>query len=106
MSVLSLKTDSTNLQLVRLVGGRSVRPHDGAMDSLVLPWVNAKTMSIFLAEVAQRYADEFILTVMDQGGWHIAGDLSVPANMRLLFLPPYTQHLARSQKPVLRLGPI
>jgi hypothetical protein len=71
----------------------AVSPHDGVMDSLVLPWVNAQTMSMFLAEVAQRHADEFILMVMDQAGWHIAGDLQVPANMRLVFLPPYSPEL-------------
>ena len=60
------------------------------MDSLVLPWVNAQTMSLFLAEVAQRHADEFVLMVMDQAGWHLAGELVVPLNMRLLFLPPYS----------------
>ena len=40
-----------------------------------------------LAEVAQRHAEEFVLMVMDQAGWHLAGELEVPANMRLLFLP-------------------
>lgn len=39
------------------------------MDSLVLPWVNAETMSIVPDEVAQRHADEFVLMVMDQAGW-------------------------------------
>jgi hypothetical protein len=71
----------------------AVSPHDGAMDSLVLPWVSAQTMSMFLAEVAQRHASEFVLMVMDQAGWHIAGELSVPANMRLMFLPPYSPEL-------------
>ncbi len=71
----------------------AVSPHDGAMDSLVLPWVNAEMMSLFLAEVAKRHAREFIVMVMDQAGWHVAGDLAVPANMRLLFLPPYSPEL-------------
>lgn len=71
----------------------AVSPHDGVMDSLVLPWVNAETMSLFLAEVAQRHADEFVLMVMDQAGWHLAGELCVPSNMRLLFLPPYSPEL-------------
>ena len=71
----------------------AVSPHDGTMDSLVLPWVNAEAMSLFLAEVAQRHADEFILMVMDQAGWHLVGDLAVPENMRLLFLPPYSPEL-------------
>lgn len=71
----------------------AVCPHDGVMDSLVLPWVNAQTMSLFLAEVAQRHADEFVLMVMDQAGWHLAGELVVPQNMRLVMLPPYSPEL-------------
>jgi len=71
----------------------AVSPHDGVMDSLVLPWVSAETMSIFLAEVAQRHADEFVLMVMDQAGWHLAANLVIPDNMRLVFLPPYSPEL-------------
>ena len=71
----------------------AVSPHDGVLDSLVLPWVSAETMSMFLSEVAQRHAEEFIVMVMDQAGWHIAGDLAVPQNMRLIFLPPYSPEL-------------
>jgi len=71
----------------------AVSPHDSVMDSLVLPWVNAETMSLFLAEVAQRHADEFIVMVMAQAGWHLAGELAVPTNMRLIYLPPYSPEL-------------
>jgi transposase-like protein len=71
----------------------AVSPHDGVVDSLVLPWVNAETMSLFLAEVAERHANEFIVMVMDQAGWHLAGALSVPPNMKLIFLPPYSPEL-------------
>lgn len=71
----------------------AVSPHDGVMDSLVLPWVSAQTMSMFLAEVAQRHSSDFILMVMDQAGWHVAGELAVPPNMRLMFLPPYSPEL-------------
>ena len=71
----------------------AVSPHDGVMDSLILPWVNAQTMSMFLQEVAVRHACEFIVMVMDRAGWHVAGDLVVPENMRLLFLPPYSPEL-------------
>jgi hypothetical protein len=48
---------------------------------------------MFLQEVAQRHADEFVVMVMDQAGWHVAGDLAVPANMRVIFLPPYSPEL-------------
>lgn len=63
------------------------------MDSLVLPWVNAQTMSLFLSTVAQRHPDEFIVMVMDQAGWHIASELEVPGNMRLVLLPPYSPEI-------------
>ena len=68
----------------------AVSPHDGVMDSLILPEVNAEAMSIFLAEVAKRHPDEFILMVMDQAGWHKARDLVIPKNIRLAWLPPYS----------------
>jgi hypothetical protein len=57
---------------------------------LGLPWVDAQTMSLFLQEVAQRHADEFVFMVMDQTGRHIASELLVPLNMRLMFLPRLT----------------
>jgi len=71
----------------------AISPHDGVMDSLVLPFVNTETMSLFLALVASRHPDEFIVMVMDQAGWHIAQDLEIPSNMKILFLPPYSPEL-------------
>lgn len=71
----------------------AVSPHDGVMDSLVLPWVNAEMMSLFLRTVAERHPDEFIVMVMDQAGWHIADALQVPKNMQIEFLPPYSPEL-------------
>jgi len=71
----------------------AVSPHDGTLDSLVLPVVTAEAMSIFLAEVARRHAEEFILMFLDGAGWHRAHDLSVPDNMRLEALPPYSPQL-------------
>jgi hypothetical protein len=81
------------LQRQYLYAYSAVSPHDGVLDSLVLPWANAEAMSLFLAEVAQRHAQEFVLMVMDQAGWHIAGELEVPPNMRLMLLPPYSPEL-------------
>ena len=78
----------------------AVSPHDGALDTLVLPDVNAFTLSLFLAEVAQRHPQELILLVLDGAGWPRAKDLRIPANMRLLPLPPYSPQL----NPVEHLG--
>jgi transposase len=68
-------------------------PHDGAMDSLILPEVSQEATSIFLQEVSDRHPDEFILMVMDGAGWHRAKALKVPDNMALIFLPPYSPEL-------------
>jgi transposase len=71
----------------------AVSPHDGTFDSLVLPVVTAEAMSIFLAEVARRHPEEFILMILDGAGWHRANNLTVPENMRLEALPPYSPQL-------------
>ena len=71
----------------------AVSPHDGTLDSLVLPMVTAEAMSIFLGEVAQRHPEEFILMFLDGAGWHRANELAVPKNMRLEALPPYSPQL-------------
>ena len=63
------------------------------MDSLILPWVNAHTMSMFLSTVSQRQPDQYIVMVMDQERWHVAQELQVPKNMRLVLLPPYSPEI-------------
>ena len=68
-------------------------PHDGTLVSLILPVVTAEAMSIFLAEVAQRHPEDFILMVLDGAGWHRAFTLVIPENMKLLPLPPYSPQL-------------
>ena len=81
------------LQRKYLYAFAAVSPHDGVLDTLILPWVNAETMSQFLAEVSERHIHEFIVMVMDQAGWHIAGQLRIPENMRIVLLPPYSPEL-------------
>jgi transposase len=71
----------------------AVSPHDGVLDTLVLPTANTEAMNVFLAEVAQRHADEWILLVLDGAGWHKAKRLFVPPNMRLVPLPPWSPQL-------------
>lgn len=71
----------------------AVSPHDGTLDTLVLPEVNATTMSLFLAEVARRHPRDKILMVLDGAGWHRALDLVLPQNIHLSWLPPYSPQL-------------
>jgi DDE superfamily endonuclease len=71
----------------------AVSPHDGVLDTLVLPTVNAEARGMFLAEVARRPADEFIWMVLDGAGWHRAKRLQMPENLRLIPLPPWSPQL-------------
>jgi hypothetical protein len=71
----------------------AVSPLDGDLDSLILPDVDADSMSIFLSEVSERHPDEMILMFMDQAGWHKAKKLIIPDNIKLLNLPPYSPEL-------------
>jgi len=68
----------------------AISPHDGMLDSLILPEVNTEMMSLFLEEVSSRHPDEFIMMFMDQAGWHRAKGLKIPGNMKLFWLPAYS----------------
>ena len=69
-------------------------PHDGRMDSLILPRMDTHCMNLFLQEVSQRYSTENILMVMDGAPCHTEGEaLVVPENITILKLPPYSPQL-------------
>jgi hypothetical protein len=71
----------------------AVSPQDGQFASLTLPWADAQTMSIFLAHTAAEFAGQLCILFLDGAGWHPAQNLRVPANLRLIFLPPYSPEL-------------
>jgi transposase len=51
-------------------------------------------MSLFLARFAQELAPGVhAVLLLDRAGWHVARGLSVPANVTLLPLPPYSPEL-------------
>lgn len=51
-------------------------------------------MAVFLAEFSRGLAkDEHALLVLDRAGWHGAAALTVPANVTLVHLPPYSPQL-------------
>jgi hypothetical protein len=71
----------------------AVSPFDGQLASLIMPWVDTAIMSIFLAFTASQFPNDICLMVMDSAVWHRAKDLRVPANIKLLWLPPYSPEL-------------
>jgi len=68
----------------------AVAPEQGLMTSLILPSANTAMMNLFLAHVAEVFADYFIVMQVDQAGWHRSKELQVPENIRFIFQPAYS----------------
>jgi transposase len=72
------------------------RPATGESFTVILPRVQVERMADALAAFA-AHADpggtKVLVLVVDNAGWHRAGRLPVPANVRLHFLPPCTPEL-------------
>lgn len=71
----------------------AIEPKTGETVSLMLPLVNTEAMNMHLAEIASRYPDNQIALVLDGAGWHTTDHLSIPENLTLIFLPPYSPEL-------------
>lgn len=71
----------------------AVSPMDGRLISLVMPWVDSQTMSIFLEHTAKTFPDDFCVMILDGAGYHRANDLKVPEKIALVFQPPYSPEL-------------
>jgi transposase len=63
--------------------------------ALVLPYANAGAMNLHLAEISRRVAPgAHAVITLDGAGWHKEGGrLTVPDNVSLLVLPPYSPEL-------------
>ena len=60
---------------------------------LALPLHNTEGFQLFLNHFAAAYPTEFHLLLLDNGACHKARHLHVPANLGLLFFPPYAPEL-------------
>lgn len=66
---------------------------DGKFESLILSGCNTEIMQIFLEEISSRHKDEKILMIMDGAGWHKSKRLTIPQNIMIQILPPYSPEL-------------
>jgi hypothetical protein len=71
----------------------ALSPFEGKIFSLVLPWVDAEGMSVFLEHTAQAFDGDCCIMLLDGAGWHRATALRVPQTIKLLPLPPYSPEL-------------
>lgn len=65
----------------------------GKMTSLILPYANTEMMNLFLEQVAEDFKGFFVIMLIDQAGWHMAKNLKIPENIRLLPQPSHSPEL-------------
>ena len=76
-----------------------VEPATGASVAMITPTVDTDLMGTFLAGLGATLApDEHAVVALDNAGWHVAKALEVPANVTLLFLPPYSPELNPAER--------
>jgi transposase len=68
----------------------AVSPKDGRCAYLIMPTSNTACFQAFLDVLARKFARQDILLVLDGAPNHRCGELEVPGNIRLLYLPPYS----------------
>jgi transposase len=71
----------------------AVEPTTGERFFLELPYLNAEGFQLFVDTFAAAFPDSLNLLLLDNSGAHTAQRLTLPANVRLVFLPPYCPEL-------------
>jgi transposase len=71
----------------------AVAPTTGERFFLELPSLNTESFQLFVDTFAQAFPDSLNLLLLDNSGIHKARRLMIPANVRLVFLPPYCPEL-------------
>jgi transposase len=66
----------------------AVEPTTGNRYFLELPHLDAESFQLFIDMFAQAYPDSLNLLLLDNSGAHTAQRLTIPGNVRLVFLPP------------------
>ena len=70
-----------------------VHPGTGEVVWFACSAVDTDLFSAVLAAFAEAVGageGKLVVLVLDNAGWHVSGDLAVPAGIELAFLPPYT----------------
>ena len=62
--------------------------------ALVMPYANTEAMNLHLQEISRNVAPgAHAVIIVDGAGWHTASGITVPDNLSLLPLPPYSPEL-------------
>lgn len=72
----------------------AVCPATGAAAAILTPTLNTGVFNVFLEELATQIPDDVhAILVLDQAGYHGSGEMRVPENVTLAYLPPYSPEL-------------
>ena len=82
----------TEYQYLWVIG--AVNPHTGHAEGLISPQLNTEIINLFLAQFSRTLPlDEHAVMIWDGAGFHRSNSLSVPTNITLVQLPPYSPEL-------------
>ena len=66
----------------------AICPARGTGAGLALPYVDTEAMQLHLDEISRMVArGAHAVLLLDRAGWHTTGNLKIPKNMTLIFLP-------------------
>jgi len=71
----------------------AVHSNNGDSFSLIMPSVNTECMNVFLENLALKLKGRKIFLLMDGAAWHKSKALTVPDNIQIILLPPYSPEL-------------
>ena len=76
----------------------SFSPINGDSFILEMPFCNGNAFQAYMDEFAKQRPEEFKILVLDNGAFHKAKKLTIPPNMALVFLPPFSPELNPAEK--------
>jgi hypothetical protein len=77
----------------------AIEPVTGESWTMLTPDMNTTRMNTLLAGISGTLEEnDLAVLVLDNAGWHRAKALQIPANIVLLFLPPYSPELQPAER--------
>ena len=73
-------------------------PISGDKHLLEMPYCNSHTFQVFIDYISLQNPLEFKILLLDNGSFHHAASLKIPANMAFIFIPPYSPELNPAEK--------
>jgi transposase len=71
----------------------AVSPQDGENFFIAAPKCNSQWAEYFFCQLSEAYPDDLILMIGDNAPWHHSGEIKLPDNVHLAFIPPYTPEM-------------